>query len=301
VKLKELKKVKSETQQACSRGGEDRAALDTQRSATKHSKEKDMIFITKKEILFLTFLPPFLFVLLSPLNSFSNDIIKGHEQFSKGNYNDAILHYVKKLDVKDEEGGLSYRIGICHMMIGNQHEASKYFKRAKGINQNISKNKTFMIPSEGMAPTLLIGDHVIVDNEFFGFSSIKRYHVVVLENPKKKDDLFIKRIIGLPGEKIQIKNNSIYIDDKVVEDNYGSFDKPSYKKAIPIKDYGPVTIPKRKYFALGDNRYNSFDSRHFGLVPEYSIFGKVLIVYASFDLSKDPPTMRDGRTGLTVD
>jgi len=238
--------------------------------------------------------------MLTAVCSFANETKKGNEHFSKGNYAKAILHYKNELDERDEDGSLSYRIALCHLLQGNQMKAHSFFNRAKARNPNIFDGKTFKMPSGGMKPTLLVGDHIIVDIEFYDFSSIKRNDVVALENPKKKDSFLIKRIIGLPGEKLKIKNNEIFIENKKLKDTFGIFDKPPFEKVVIVKDYGPVKVPKHKYFVLGDNRNFTFDSRHFGFVSEQGILGKVLVVYASLDYTVTPPTMREERVGLIV-
>jgi signal peptidase I len=125
--------------------------------------------------------------------------------------------------------------------------------------------------------------------------------VVVVADPTKKNNLLIKRIIGLPGETMEIKDNSVYIGDKKLgDDKYGTFKKPSFERAVIIKNYGPTTIPQDQYFVLGDNRNETFDSRHFGLVTRDGILAKVLIIYGSIDVSQDTPSKREERTGLII-
>ena len=104
-----------------------------------------------------------LIIMLTAVCSFANETKKGNEHFSKGNYAKAILHYKNELDERDEDGSLSYRIALCHLLQGNQMKAHSFFNRAKARNPNIFDGKTFKMPSGGMKPTLLVGDHIIAD------------------------------------------------------------------------------------------------------------------------------------------
>lgn len=132
------------------------------------------------------------------------------------------------------------------------------------------------IPSGAMIPTLQINDKVLVDKHSYQTQPPQRGDIVlfhptptlVAQNFK---DPFIKRVIGLPGETIQVKSNKVYINGKALSENYLA-EPPDY-------EYGPVTIPNNAYFVLGDNRNNSYDSHYWGFVPRANIFGKAIGIY----------------------
>ncbi len=130
------------------------------------------------------------------------------------------------------------------------------------------------IPSGSMEPTLQINDHLIVDKISYDFSSPKRGDIVVF-NPTKTleaenyHDAFIKRVIGLPGETVEVKNGRVYINGSPLKENYIEA-KPDYQ-------WGPQTVPANSYLVLGDNRNDSYDSHYWGFVPRDKIIGRAII------------------------
>lgn len=130
------------------------------------------------------------------------------------------------------------------------------------------------IPSGSMEPTLQINDHLIIDKISYDFENPSRGDIVVF-NPTKTllaEDFhtaFIKRIIGLPGEKVEVKDGRVYINDHPLQENYIAA-KPDYQ-------WGPVTVPPDSYAVLGDNRNDSYDSHYWGFVPRRKIVGRAII------------------------
>ncbi|HEX68070.1 MAG TPA: signal peptidase I [bacterium] len=135
-----------------------------------------------------------------------------------------------------------------------------YFLYVKGL-------MFFEVPSASMEPTLKPGDKVIA----FKIKEIKRGDVVIFYHPEDKKEVMVKRVIGLPGEKIKIHGGKVYINGKPLEE--------PYIKEPPIYDYPETKIPPGHYFLLGDNRNNSQDSSIFGPVPRELIFGKDIFIY----------------------
>lgn len=133
--------------------------------------------------------------------------------------------------------------------------------------------QVFYIPSGSMEPTLLIRDRIVVSKFIYKFRDPKRMDVIVFRYPKQKPGEqkrdFIKRIIGLPGEKLFIKEGVVYINRKPVKETH-----PMKKDDAT---YGPINIPEDKYFVMGDNRPNSADSRVWGFVPRKNIAGPAFI------------------------
>jgi signal peptidase I len=151
--------------------------------------------------------------------------------------------------------------------------------------------QAFKIPSSSMEPTLLVGDHLLVnkfiygvripytDIKFFKYKKPKRGDIIVFIFPKDRSKDFIKRVIGTGGEKVAIIHNKIYINDKMIDDRWGHFTMPRSS----IEDYGPVKVPEGSLFVMGDNRDNSQDSRFWGFVNINEVKGKAFIVYFSWD------------------
>jgi signal peptidase I len=151
--------------------------------------------------------------------------------------------------------------------------------------------QAFKIPSSSMEPTLLVGDHLLVNKFIYGiripYTDIKLFQykkpgrgdIIVFIFPKDRSKDFIKRVIGTEGEKVAIVHNKIYINDKLIDDPWGRFTMPR----ISIEDYGPVRVPESSLFVMGDNRDNSQDSRFWGFVKLNEVKGKALIIYFSWD------------------
>jgi signal peptidase I len=150
--------------------------------------------------------------------------------------------------------------------------------------------QAFKIPSSSMEPTLLVGDHILVNKFLYGiripvigkkvlpFSQPRRGDVIVFIFPKNRRLDFIKRVIGLPGEKIEIRERKIYINDRLIEDPWGKYFPP--ERLINV---GPVAVPPNALFVMGDNRNNSEDSRYWGFVPLDDVLGKAFVMYWSWD------------------
>jgi len=156
--------------------------------------------------------------------------------------------------------------------------------------------QAFKIPSGSMEPTLLVGDHILVNKFLYGIkipfinktlipiSDPKRNDVIVFIYPVDKSKDFIKRVIGLPGDEIEIVDNKIYINGESFEDRYGYYPDLGRRAVVPAgkNRFGPVTVPKDQLFVMGDNRNHSYDSRFWGFVPFDSVKGKAFIIYWSW-------------------
>jgi signal peptidase I len=205
----------------------------------------------------------------------------------------------------------------------------------------------FRIPSGSMIPTLMIGDFILVNKFAYGFkvpftdwfsdpvyisgpSFPKNGDVVVFKNPKDKDINFIKRVIAVPGDTIEIKDKNIYINDKLVTNT--EFDGNAIMKDMDDKfknnnlkfyhsklgdseftyqvdadnyykvDFERRTIPKGHFFVMGDNRDYSYDSRFWGLVPIENLKGRAILVWFSmiFPFSEDSAKLRYWRIGTKI-
>jgi signal peptidase I len=152
--------------------------------------------------------------------------------------------------------------------------------------------QAFKIPSSSMEPTLLVGDHILVNKFIYGiripligkkvfsFSKPRRGDVIVFIFPNDRSKDYIKRVIGLSGERVEIRERKIYINDRLIEDPWGVYSTwgPSARD-----NYGPKEIPPGFLLVLGDNRDNSEDSRYWGYVPLDDVLGKAFIMYWSWD------------------
>lgn len=133
----------------------------------------------------------------------------------------------------------------------------------------------YRIPSGSMENTLLIGDFLFVNKSYFRFHKPKRFDIVVFKFPKDRRTNFVKRVIGLPGEILEIKNGHTYINGKEIAE-------PFIKEPMKMAYFPPTYIPKNNYFVMGDNRNNSYDSRYWGFVPKDLIRGRPMFIYFSW-------------------
>jgi len=155
--------------------------------------------------------------------------------------------------------------------------------------------QAFKIPSGSMIPTLLVGDHILVNKFIYGIKMpvtgqvvvpVKepaRNDIIVFKYPLNPSQDFIKRVIGLPGDTIEIINKKLYINGKPLANDHGvSLDNRIMTEG-PRDNFGPVTVPPHSLFVMGDNRDNSADSRFWRFVDYKNIKGKAFILYWSWD------------------
>lgn len=161
--------------------------------------------------------------------------------------------------------------------------------------------QAFKIPSGSMIPTLLIGDHVLVnkfiygvkipftDNRVLVFKKPAKGDIIVFKFPKDTSKDFIKRVVAAEGDKIESRNKVIYVNDKPLNETYAHYrDNNVLPYAMnPRDNFGPFTVPENKYFVMGDNRDESNDSRFWGYIDFKEVKGKALILYWSWDNSKN--------------
>ncbi|MBI2149912.1 MAG: signal peptidase I [Acidobacteria bacterium] len=159
------------------------------------------------------------------------------------------------------------------------------------------------VPTESMKPTILVGDHFFLDKlafpanypevlrAFLPRRSIKRSDIVAFKSPTDGSIPFVKRVIGLPGDTVEVRNKDLYLNGSMTDEPYKiHVDSTTYSpdgwtpEELKIRDnYGPVTVPENSYFVMGDNRDNSNDSRYWGFVTRDEIIGKPLFVYWSYE------------------
>ena len=169
--------------------------------------------------------------------------------------------------------------------------------------------QAFKIPTGSMEPNLLVGDHLLVNKFVFAPTAsglerallpvrpIVRGDVLVFKFPEDPERDFIKRIVGLPGEAIEVRGTRVLVNGTAIPQPFAHFLLP-HDPASPLVEgdprehYGPVTVPAGHYFAMGDNRDNSQDSRYWGFLPGHYVKGRALMIYWSFD---DAP----GASGVT--
>lgn len=188
--------------------------------------------------------------------------------------------------------------------------------------------QAFVIPTGSMEDNLLIGDHLLVDKLAFApsgpvsrfllpYTPIKRGDIIVFRYPVDIRQTFVKRVIGIPGDRIRLVNKDVYLNGKPLPEPF-RFNKTTYidsyrdnfpsdpntrvdDRALDMLEHhragGDIVVPPDSYFAMGDNRDSSLDSRYWGFVPRANVIGKPLIVYWSYDA----PTERLVNSGIDLE
>ena len=188
--------------------------------------------------------------------------------------------------------------------------------------------QAFQIPSESMENTLLVGDYLLVNKLCYGgtglgdhvmpYQKIARGDIIVFHYPVDPQQHFVKRVIGLPGDRLRMVNKKVLINGKPLEEPYVRFLEPAnnlYRDDFPRTDIpapnmegfwwkqmriliedGELIIPQGHYFVMGDNRDDSQDSRYWGFVPQENIIGRPLVIYWSVqDWDRNPSSTLSGR------
>ncbi len=170
--------------------------------------------------------------------------------------------------------------------------------------------QAFQIPSGSMENTLLVGDYIMVDKVHYGqggiwqhvlpYSTVSRGDIIVFRYPINPSQHFVKRVIGLPGDRVRMENKMVWVNGHRLRENYAIYETESHGRFPPgfiydrmdgnltLKLHGGVQgeeliVPENSYFVLGDNRDNSSDSRSWGFVPRENVVGRPWLIYFSVD------------------
>lgn len=144
---------------------------------------------------------------------------------------------------------------------------------ALGIRHFVAEAR--YIPSESMVPTLLVNDRLVVEKVSYHFGSPQRGDIIVFWPPDAlfpeggRKDAFIKRVIGLPGDTVEVKAGKVIVNGEVLNEDY--------IKAPPDYEWGPKTVPPEQYLVLGDNRNSSYDGHSWGFLPRENIIGRAVV------------------------
>ncbi len=185
--------------------------------------------------------------------------------------------------------------------------------------------QAFKIPTPSMEDNLLVGDHLLVNKFAFGspgsildvfmpFKDVQRADIIVFKYPRDLTKHYVKRVVGLPGDHIKIADKQVFINGEALDEPYKIHTSPPGAYADPFRDYFPprphpgrrysgvdqnpywyedhvveneIVVPDGQYFAMGDNRDNSSDSRYWGFVSRQEIVGKALVIYWSYETNSE--------------
>ncbi len=221
--------------------------------------------------------------------------------------------------------------------VAHRKSAAREYLEAFGIAiviavvMRASLVQAYLIPSGSMIPTLQVGDHILVNKIRFGlrlpdsvfglkvpglplgrylcrFEPVQRGDVVVLVSPVEPSIDLIKRVVGLPGDTVMLKNEKLYLNGRLTDDPHAHYEMADLARTPagagnPRDDFGPVTVPPGKLFLMGDNRDDSYDSRYWGFADLDAVEGRAMLVYGSWNRGSDArlPTIRWSRFGHLVE
>lgn len=169
--------------------------------------------------------------------------------------------------------------------------------------------QAFKIPTGSMEDNLKVGDHLIVNKFIYGPSGdgpmagliplrdVERGDIIVFRYPEQPETDFVKRVVGMPGDTVSIRDKNVFIDGAPLPEPYVIHDDPQIyppEPALPEPyrsrdQFGPFEVPQGQFFVMGDNRDRSHDSRYWGPVPRSLIKGRAFMVYWSFEGEPPPP------------
>ena len=157
--------------------------------------------------------------------------------------------------------------------------------------------EAFWVPSGSMLPTIQIGDHLFVNKLAYGmhvdvpfvntalvithWRPLKRGDIIVFVSPVDRRTDLIKRVIAVAGDTVEIRNKKLYINGELADDPNATFTDHSNRFSNPRDNFGPVTVPQGKFFVMGDNRDQSYDSRYWGFADERDVKGQATFIYWS--------------------
>lgn len=151
-----------------------------------------------------------------------------------------------------------------------------------------------IIPTGSMERTILVGDHVFLNKLFYGpripftnwklpaWRQVQRQEIVAFRYPRDPSLIYVKRVIGLPGDRLEMRNTKVYVNGHRLDEPY-----VMHTRSNSRENFGPVTVPAGHLFVMGDNRDNSHDSRFWGPVPLENVVGEPLLVYWSYEAPSD--------------
>lgn len=175
------------------------------------------------------------------------------------------IHIIKKF------AGASYRQAAAAMVVGGIVSFS-----CSSIIQ-ITVTQAFRCPAGGMMPAMVPGDHFMVSKYAYNNNAPEFGDIVVYRHSENPALEYVRRIIGLPGETIEVRDRVILINNEPVADEWGFFDDSG--PVSPKRNFGPFEIPEGEYFVLGDNRYRCPDSRYYGPITHEALVGKAMVRY----------------------
>ena len=175
--------------------------------------------------------------------------------------------------------------------------------------------QAFKIPSGSMKETLQIGDHILVNKFIYGIKlPFVQKTVIPIKQPRKDDIIvfrypenpkidFIKRVVGVEGDIVEIRNKKLYVNDKLLDQEFAIHTDPHVIPAVYTKrdNFGPVIVPPDSFFVMGDNRDNSKDSRFWGFVNQKAIKGKAFMIYWSWNKNNSQTFLNYVRWGRIFD
>jgi signal peptidase I len=171
---------------------------------------------------------------------------------------------------------MKYLITLVFLLLFNMDALAKDQTQLFGYYTN-------RVASSDMVPTLLAGEFIFSDSNYYNENPIVRGDIVLFNSPKKEGVVWVKRVVGLPGETVTVKSGKTYINSKPYVENYVDSDN---NKKVSLKMNRSISLTENEYYLMGDNRDNSYDSRFLGPILRSDILAKTRGIYFSKKISR---------------
>ena len=151
-------------------------------------------------------------------------------------------------------------------------------------SSSLFRFKAYRFPPKSMVPTLLPGERILVDRQYYEDHKPARGEIIVFDSPKDPKKTWLNRIIAVGKDVVKGEQRKVYLNGKLLEEPYVQHTRNEITEVMD--NFGPITVPENTLFVMGDNRDESLDSRHFGVVPVEKVKGKVAYIYWSKELGR---------------
>jgi signal peptidase I len=230
----------------------------------------------------------------APKAALDPDMDEGHRQFAHANYEEALGHYLKALERNKEDAYLYFRLGLTYYMLDDMDNSRNYWNESIDIDPRVGDTLVTTIKTDYMEPTLLKGDITITDDKYYSY--FKHGHGDVIDYyTLNSNSTSISRIVGLPGDMIEIKDNTVHRSNVYTKKSF--IEKVNKILSLSNKKF---VVPNDCHYVLDDKKNSSIEKEHLKCVKNKDIIGKVFAILGSKETIDGKTKPREERFGLAI-